>query len=70
MHCGFVESVHDFGVQGGAIMCFVGYFLLDKHFRSSIWECNSSTTINTGILVLLLINAVSMYVSGTGKSRK
>jgi hypothetical protein len=70
MYCGFVESVHDFAVQGGAILYFVGYFLLDKHFRSSIWEHNSSTTINTGILILLLINAVSMHVSGTGKSHK
>jgi hypothetical protein len=45
--CGFVESVHDFAVQGGAIMSFVGYFLLDKHFGSSIWERSSSTTPNT-----------------------
>lgn len=31
-----------------AIMSFVGYFLLDKHFGSSIWEHNSSSTMNTG----------------------
>jgi hypothetical protein len=60
--------VHDFAVQGGAIMSFVGYFLLDKHFGSSIWERSSSTTPNTGILILLLTNSVSMFVSGSGKS--
>jgi hypothetical protein len=49
MHCGFVESVHDFAVQGGAIMSFVGYFPLDKHFGSSIWERNSSSTTDTGL---------------------
>ncbi|CAM6060304.1 unnamed protein product [Sphagnum tenellum] len=42
-------NVHDFSVQGGAILYFVGYILLDKDLRSSIWERNSSTTINTGI---------------------
>ncbi len=62
VHCGFVESVHDFAVQGGAIMSFVGYFLLDKHFGSSIGERNSSSTTNTGILILLLTNSVSMFV--------
>ncbi len=68
VHCGFVESVHHFAVQGGAIMSFVGYLLLDKHFGSSIWEHNSSSTPNTGSLILLLTNPVSMFVSGSGKS--
>jgi hypothetical protein len=33
MHCGFVERVHDFAVQGGAITSFVGCCMLNKHFR-------------------------------------
>jgi hypothetical protein len=49
-------------------MSFVGYLLLDKHFGSSIWEHNSSSTPNTGSLILLLTNPVSMFVSGSGKS--
>jgi hypothetical protein len=67
---GFVKRVHDFAVQGGAITSFVGYCMLNKHFRYSIWDHNSSVTTNAGILILLLTNLVSMFVSGSGKSHK
>jgi hypothetical protein len=51
-------------------MSFVGYCMLNKHFRYSIWDRNSSVTTNAGILILLLTNLVSVFVSGSGKSHK
>jgi hypothetical protein len=60
--------VHDFAVQGGAITSFVGCCMLNKHFRYSIRDHNSTVTTNAGILILLL--TWSMFVSGSGKSHK